>query len=90
MLQDPEFSALLDQAARNLDSLELLARSAGQDARAVERLRERLGALQRAYRLETNAITQQVLRRAVERRVKDRRGGVRDGGETRRIEPILS
>jgi hypothetical protein len=76
MLNDPELAALLEQAARNLDTLELLVRSAdADDPLAVERLRQRLRDLKRAYTTETDVLTRQVLRRAVERRtIRERRG----------------
>jgi hypothetical protein len=75
MLRDPELSAILDQAARNLNSLELLVRTSGEDdLSAITRLRQRLEALQIAYRNETNVLTRQVLEREVDRRVAtDRR-----------------
>jgi hypothetical protein len=79
MLRDPELSAILDQAARNLNSLELLVRTSGEDdLSAITRLRQRLEALQIAYRNETNVLTRQVLEREVDRRVtNDRRQRVR-------------
>lgn len=75
MLRNPELSAILDQAARNLNSLELLVRTSGEDdPSAISPLRHRLEALQIAYRNETNAITRQVIERAIDRRVTaDRR-----------------
>jgi hypothetical protein len=74
MLRDPELSAILDQAARNLNSLELLVRTSGDDDSAITQLRQRLEALQIAYRNETNALTRQVLDRAIDRRrTADRR-----------------
>jgi hypothetical protein len=75
MLIDPELSALLDQAARNLDTLELLARSAKEeDLGGIEELQRRLEKLRAAYTSETDALTHEVLRRAVERRrTPDRR-----------------
>lgn len=75
MLRDPELVALLDQAARNFETLELLAYSAGEnDLRPLHALRERLATLKAAYTSETNTLTRQVLRREVERRVtSDRR-----------------
>jgi hypothetical protein len=75
MLSDPELSALLEQAARNLDTLELLMRAAGEeDIEAVMQLRERLQELKVAYRAEADALTRVVLERAVERRARpDRR-----------------
>ena len=75
MLCDPELAALLDQAARNLDTLELLAYSAGEeDLGALHDLRDRLAALKAAYTQEANALTREVIKREVERRVtSDRR-----------------
>jgi hypothetical protein len=74
MVSDPELAALLEQAARNLDSLELLLRSAGDDdPEAVARLREQLQQLKLAYTTETDALTRQVLARAVDRRVRPER-----------------
>jgi hypothetical protein len=75
MMRDPELSAILDQAARNLNNLELLVRTSGEDdLSAISPLRQRLEALQIAYRNETNVLTRQVLERAIERRVTtDRR-----------------
>jgi len=82
MLRDPELSAILDQAARNLNSLELLVRTSGEnDLTAINPLRHRLEALQRAYRNETDALTRQVLERAVDRRLTAERRG---SGNTRR------
>ena len=69
MLRDPELAALLDQAARNLETLELLAHSAEEaDVSSLWALRERLSALKEAYTGETNALTREVLKREVERR----------------------
>ena len=69
MLRDPELSAILDQAARNLSNLELLLRTSGEDdLSAISPLRQRLEALQIAYRNETNALTLQVIERAIDRR----------------------
>ena len=75
MLRDPELVALLDQATRNVETLELLAYRAGEDdPGALHDLRERLAALKEAYTRETNALTRQVLQREVERRItSDRR-----------------
>lgn len=74
MLRDPELSAILDQAARNLKSLELLFRTSEDDLSAIGPLRQRLEELQIAYRNETDALTRQVIERAIERRVTiDRR-----------------
>jgi hypothetical protein len=47
MLRDPELSAILDQAARNLNNLELPVRTSGEDdLSAISPLRHRLEALQ--------------------------------------------
>jgi hypothetical protein len=75
MLSDPELSAILDQAARNLNNLEQLVRTSGEDdLSAISPLRQRLETLQIAYRNETNALTRQVLERALDRRdTTDRR-----------------
>ena len=75
MLRDPELAALLDQAARNMETLELLAHSAQEDdVSSLWELRERLAALKEAYTRETDALTREVLKREVERRVApDRR-----------------
>ena len=74
MLRDPGLSALLDQAGRNLDTLELLACSAGEeDLGALHDLRDRVAALKEEYRRETNALTREVLQREVERRVRPER-----------------
>ena len=74
MQRDPELSAILDQASHNLDSLELLVRStSADDLSTIGPLRQRLEALQTAYRNETNALTRQVIERAIDRRTTDRR-----------------
>lgn len=71
MTRDPEVAALIEQAARNLATLELLG---GQEfKRTIEELQLRLQRLKEAYTRETDSLTQQVLRRAIERR----RGGER-------------
>jgi hypothetical protein len=79
MVSAAELAALIEQAARNLESLELLARSLGEgDPNRVKELRERLRELQLACRRETDALTQHVLKDAVERRAfYERRGGER-------------
>lgn len=78
MLTDPEVFEILEQARRNLDSLEQLARtSSDASPGAIESLRRRLHDLKSAYTNETNALTRVVLKRAVERRVGvDRRQSV--------------
>ena len=75
MLSDPELSALFDQAARNLYALEVLVRASGErDDGGIMGLRRRLLALRKAYTVETNELTREVLARAVERRLRpDRR-----------------
>jgi hypothetical protein len=71
---DAELSALLEQAWRNLESLELLVRTRRDEgAGAIEALRQRLQDLKSAYTTETDALTRQVLKRAVERRVSGER-----------------
>jgi len=76
MLRDPALSAILDQAARNLNSLEVLVRTSGEDdLSAISPLRQRLEALQVAYMNETNALTRRMIAHAIDRRVTtDRRG----------------
>jgi hypothetical protein len=74
MPTDSNVAALLEQAARNLDTLEQLLHTGADDARTLDVLRHRLSDLKDAYTRETNALTQQVLRRAIERRCgEDRR-----------------
>ena len=74
MLSDPELLALLEQAERNLETLELLVRSAGEESpMAIKRLQQRLHDLKRAYTREADALTRQVLERAVERRMTGER-----------------
>ena len=80
MLNDPELSMLLDQAARNLKTLEILVRSAGEDDQAaLTSIRQRLHALKLAYTRETDALTRLVLERAVERRSMEERRRAPDG-----------
>ena len=58
MWRDQELSALLDQARRNLDTLELLAQRAQErpeDLADLDRLRDRIAALKASYTLETDA-----------------------------------
>ncbi|HET7698423.1 MAG TPA: hypothetical protein VFK57_22100 [Vicinamibacterales bacterium] len=75
MLRDPELAALLDQALRNVETLELLVYSAGEaDAGPLQDLRDRLAAVKAAYTRETDALTREVLKREIDRRVtSDRR-----------------
>jgi hypothetical protein len=89
-VSDPELSALVAQAARNLETLEMLARtSSQQDHLAVLELRERLRQLHLAYIRETDVLTQHVLMRAMERRtVPDRRST--DRRDVRRVVPPAS
>ena len=54
MLSDPELAALVQQAARNLETLQLLVRTAGEgDTDVVNELRQRLHDLQLACIRET-------------------------------------
>lgn len=78
-MSDPELSALVDQAARNLETLEMLTRASGAEEHArVLELQRCLHELHRAYIRETDALTQHVLLRAMERRsVPDRRAAER-------------
>jgi len=77
MIKDPELAELLDQAARNLKTLELLL-GPGQHS-PLEEMQARIDRLREAYTHETNALTRQVLRRAIERRRGiDRRKQARD------------
>ena len=75
MLRDPELAALLNQAVRNIETLELLVCGAhDDDLGALHDVRDRLAALKAAYTREPDALTCEVLKRAVERRVSsDRR-----------------
>ena len=75
MLSDPDLSALVEQASRNLYALELLAHAVGQkNSESVTSLRKRLQELKAAYKHETDELTRHVLSRAVERRrAQDRR-----------------
>jgi hypothetical protein len=66
MSKDPEVAALIEQAARNLATLELLGGL--EFKRTLEELQLRLQRLREAYTRETDSLTQQVLRRAIERR----------------------
>lgn len=82
MENDPQLSALIAQAARNLDTLELLVRSTGEgDAEELATLRQRLQRLKRAYASETEMLTRAVLAREVERRrtPERRRSAALDG-----------
>ena len=79
MVSAAALAALVEQAVRNVESLEALARSVGEgDPERFAELRERLRTLQVAYRRETDTLTQHVLKEAVERRASlDRRAGDR-------------
>ena len=82
MLRDPELLALIEQASRNLDTLEVLVRGAREnDEGALKALRQRLHNLKLAYARETNALTREVLARAVERRSGERRRGASASSE---------
>ena len=74
---DPELEQLIEQAARNLRTLEQLV---GHDHRPDTLLdfQERLQRLKAAYLKETNSLTRQVLRRAIERRTGIDRRRLRD------------
>ncbi len=74
-----DVAALIEQAGRNLDTLEQLLRTGADDASELEVLRQRLTDLKNAYTRETNALTQHVLNRALERR---------RGEDRRRREPL--
>jgi hypothetical protein len=77
MVVDAQLRALIEQAGRNLETLELLSRTrdgSGIDPTWVDRYRTRLQELQLAYQRETNELTRIVLQEAVERRqTTDRR-----------------
>lgn len=71
MLRDPELAAVIEQALRNVATLELLVKSGGGnpgDAEVIERLRSRLAALKADYTRETDELTRLILQRAIERR----------------------
>lgn len=77
---DAEILALIEQAGRNLQTLEHLAQQLppGVEQATVESFRARLFELHAAYRRETNALTLAVLQQAVERRqTPDRRASDR-------------
>lgn len=71
MSRDPELAGLIEQAARNLATLELLGGL--EFKKTIEELQLRIQQLKDAYTRETDHLTQQILRRAIERR----RGGDR-------------
>ena len=59
---DPELTELFDQAARNLATLELLARSAREDdPAAITYLQARLQELKQAYTRETDVMSLGIL-----------------------------
>jgi hypothetical protein len=78
MVNDPELAALIEQAARNLETLEVLVGI--ESTVAVEELQQRLQRLREAYTRETDALTRQVLRRAIDRR---------RGAERRKPVPVV-
>lgn len=89
MVKDPELAEVLEQAARNLKTLELLV-GLGQHS-TLEEMRARINRLREAYTRETNSLTRQVLRRAIERRRGiDRRKQARDAPPTAGGEPMGS
>jgi hypothetical protein len=73
VLRDPELAALLDQAGRNLETLELLALGDEAQRTMLESFKKRLEALRAAYARETHALTRKVLKRAIDRRVTPER-----------------
>ena len=76
MARDPELQALIAQAARNLTTLELIIERGGPPAEDVQELQRRVQRLKQAYLRETDAVTRQALKRAIERRAGvDRRKG---------------
>jgi len=82
MSGDPELAALIEQAARNLKTLELLT-SIQPAGHAIEGLRQRVQALRDAYTKETDALTRQVLSRAIERR-----RGIERRRQAKNIRPV--
>lgn len=67
-MSDPEIAALIEQAARNLRTLELLAlRVNDEGPRAIPVLRQRIHELKLAYIRETDALTRRMLRSADKR-----------------------
>ena len=84
MNSDPALPALVQQAIRNANTLELLVANAGgaDDVETVRELQARLTALKAECTKETDALTLQVLRRAIERRRgPDRRRTLAEAGE---------
>ena len=76
-----QLRGLIEQAGRNLETLELLTRScepSGVDRATVASYRTRLQDLQHAYRRETNGLTLIALQQAVERRYGPDRRRVAD------------
>lgn len=71
--QEQELQALVVQAARNLRTLEDLIRSVEGSSVELGELQRRVRRLQQAYVRETDALTRQVIRRAIERRTGDER-----------------
>ncbi len=73
---DAEIRALIEQAGRNLETLERLAQQlpVGSELATVASFKARLLELHTAYQRETNALTLAALQQAVERRsTPDRR-----------------
>lgn len=68
MDRDHELAALIEQAGRNLRTLRLLIMSTEPPLVELDRLQQQFEQLKRAYVEETDSLTRQVLRRAVERR----------------------
>lgn len=67
MASDLALASLIEQAARNLKTLRLLVTSMELQP-DVDRLQQQFEELRRAYLKETDSLTRQVLKRAVERR----------------------
>lgn len=67
MASDLALASLIEQAARNLKTLRLLVTNMELQP-DVDRLQQQFEELRRAYLKETDSLTRQVLKRAVERR----------------------
>jgi hypothetical protein len=67
-MSDPEIAALIEQAARNLHTLELIAlRERAENPMPIPVLWQRLHNLKLAYVRETDALTRRVLKGACQR-----------------------
>jgi sensor domain CHASE-containing protein len=67
MAPDPALASLIEQAERNLKTLRLLVTNVELEP-DLDRLQQQFEELRRAYLKETDSLTRQVLKRAVERR----------------------